>query len=55
MELRFGKAFPVALIVERVAKIDTRHRYEAGAEAWLAKDKVAKLRGNGEADPTLIT
>lgn len=44
-----------AEIFRHVAGIDTRHRYEAGAEAWLAKDKVVKLRGSGEADPALIT
>jgi len=42
-------------VFKHVARIDTRHYYEACAEAWLANDKVVKLRATGEADAALIS
>ncbi|WP_436492468.1 AMED_5909 family protein [Actinokineospora sp. HUAS TT18] len=44
-----------AEVFRHVAQVDSRHRYEAGAEAWLAKDKAVRLGAKGDADAALIT
>lgn len=42
-------------VYRHVSAVDTRHHYEAGANAWLAKDNAVKLKGFGEADAALIS
>jgi hypothetical protein len=42
-------------VYRHVSAVDTRHRYEAGANAWLAKDNAVRLQGFGEADAGLIS
>lgn len=42
-------------VYRHVSAVDTRHRYEAGANAWLAKDNAVRLQGFGEADGNLIS